>query len=64
MVSILLLVLGALSLGAALTFLLLTIPTLNKKLKQEDPTSFCLLGSGFSLALYSVLCLAALLLLS
>jgi hypothetical protein len=57
MVNILLLVLGALLLVGVLTFLLLTIHTLNKKLKPEGPMFFFLLGSGSSLVLYSVLCL-------
>jgi hypothetical protein len=41
-----------------LTFLLLTTLTLSKTLRQADPTFSFLLGSGFSLVLYSVLCLA------
>jgi hypothetical protein len=47
----------------ALTFSLLMILTPNKKLKLGDPMFFFLLGSGFSLALFSVLCREALLLL-
>jgi hypothetical protein len=46
----------ALLLGAVLIFLLLMILILSKKLKLEDPMSFFLLGSGFSLALSSALC--------
>jgi hypothetical protein len=60
MANILLLVLGALLLVGVLTFLLLTIHTLNKKPKRVDLMFFYLLGSGFSLVLCSVLCLAAL----
>jgi hypothetical protein len=58
MANILLLVLGALLLVGVLTFLLLTIHTLNKKPRQVDLTFFYLLGSGSSLALFSVLCRA------
>ena len=57
--SISLLVLGALSLGGGLIYSLLTIHTLNKKQKLDVLMSFYLLGSGFSLALSSVLCRAA-----
>jgi hypothetical protein len=63
MASILLSVSEALSLVAVLTSLLLMTLILSKKLRPEDPMSFYLLGSGFSLVLCSVLCLAALLLL-
>jgi hypothetical protein len=63
MENILLSVLVVLLLGGVLIFSSLTILILNKKLKLEDPTFFFLLGSGFSLGLYSVSCLAALLLL-
>jgi hypothetical protein len=56
MASILLLVSAALLLGVALTCSLLMIHTLNKKLKLGDRMFFFLLGSGFSLGLFSVLC--------
>jgi len=46
----------ALLLGAVLTYSLLMILILNKKLKLGDPMSFFLLGNGFSLALSSGLC--------
>jgi len=56
MASTLQLVWVALLLGAVLTYLLLMILILNKTLKLDDPMSFFLLGSGFSLALSSALC--------
>jgi hypothetical protein len=46
-----------LSLGVVLIYLSLTTPTLNKKQRLADPMCSFLLGSGFSLVLYSVLCL-------
>jgi hypothetical protein len=60
--NILLLVLGAPLLVAGLICLLLTTPILSKKLKLDDQMFSYLLGSGSSLVLSSVLCLAALLL--
>jgi hypothetical protein len=60
MVNILLSVSVALSLVAVLTSLLLMTLILSKKLRPDEPMSFYLLGSGFSLVLCSVLCLAAL----
>jgi hypothetical protein len=60
MANILLSVSVALSLVAVLTSLLLMTLILSKKLKPDEPMSFYLLGSGFSLVLCSVLCLAAL----
>jgi hypothetical protein len=62
MANILQLVWVALLLGAVLTYLLLMILILNKTLRLADPMSFFLLGNGFSLALCSGLCRAALLL--
>lgn len=56
MVNILLLVWVALWLVGALTFSLLMILTPNKRLKRADRMFFFLLGSGFSLALFNVLC--------
>ena len=43
---------------AVLTYLSLTILILNKTLSWGDPMFFCLLGSGFILGLFSVLCRA------
>ena len=63
MVNILLSVWVALWLDAVLICLLLTTLILNKKLSKEDRTYFYLLGSGFSLVLFNVLCLVGLLLL-
>ena len=63
MANILLSVSAGLWLVGVLTSLLLTILILSKKLKLDDRTCFYLLGSGFSLVLSSVLCLAGLLLL-
>jgi hypothetical protein len=60
MENTLLLVSEALLLVVALIYSLLTIHILNKRQKQEDPMFFYLLGSGFSLALSSGLCLGAL----
>jgi hypothetical protein len=45
-------------LGAVLTYLLLMILILSKKLKLDGPMCFFLLGSGFSLAPSSALCRA------
>jgi hypothetical protein len=56
MENTLLLVWVVLLLGAELTCLLLMTLTPNKKLRPEGPMFFFLLGSGSSLALYSVLC--------
>jgi hypothetical protein len=63
MANILLSVLAVLLQAGVLTCLLLMIHTLNKKQKLDDLTFFFLLGSGSSLALSSVLCQVALLLL-
>jgi hypothetical protein len=52
------LVLAALLLGEALTFLLLMTLILNKKLSRGEQMFFFLLGNGFNLALFSVLCQA------
>jgi hypothetical protein len=49
--------------AGVLTYLLLTIHTLNKKPRLGDRTSLYLLGSGSSLVLCSVLCRVARLLL-
>jgi hypothetical protein len=57
MESTLLLVLVVPSLVAGLICLSLMTHTLNKMLNLDDLTFLSLLGSGFSLALYSVLCL-------
>jgi hypothetical protein len=62
MENTLLLVSEALLLVVALIYLLLTTLIQNKKLKLGDRTYSFLLGSGFSLALCSVLCRVALLL--
>jgi hypothetical protein len=56
MVSTLQLVLAVLLLVGGLTSLLSMIRTQNKMLKLVALMSFFLLGSGFSLVLYSVLC--------
>jgi hypothetical protein len=48
--------LAALLLGEALTFLLLMTLILNKKLSRGEQMFFFLLGNGFNLALFSVLC--------
>jgi hypothetical protein len=51
-------VLAALLLGEALTFLLLMTLILNKKLSRGEQMCFFLLGNGFNLVLFSVLCQA------
>jgi hypothetical protein len=63
MVSTLLLVWAALLLGGVLTYLLLMTLILNKTLSKTEPMFFFLLGSGFSLVLFSGLCRAVQLLL-
>jgi hypothetical protein len=63
MENILLLVLVVPSLVAGLIYLSLTIHTRSKMPSWDDRMFFCLLGSGFSLAQYNVLCRAARLLL-
>jgi hypothetical protein len=50
------LVLAALLLGEALTFLSLMTLILNKKLSRGEQMFFFLLGNGFNLVLFSVLC--------
>jgi hypothetical protein len=50
------LVLAALWLGVVLIYLLLTTRTQNKKLSRGEQMFFFLLGNGFNLVLFSVLC--------